>query len=189
MYLTRIRAGLFGVLLLLASGLTTPLPAISQAPLFSSSEDELPAVPDGPRKLTKKVDFVFRASEFYFAGSTAFDMTTTVQGLGHPTTALKNDGTFLTHYYVVEKGWAGVFGKRDPFTAVAMNVLLNEGIDRFSRKLYTRGGRWRVLAYGTVLAKGTLNAIAAGNNIRQDERIDQQVRMATGYKGLIRWAK
>jgi len=116
-------------------------------------------------------------------------MTTTVRGLDHPTNALRSDGVLLTHFYVTENGWAGCLGKRDAFTAVAANVFLNVEIDRYSRKLYTRGGRWRALAYGAVLAKGTLNVIAAGSNIRSDERINQQVRTATGYKGLIVWAK
>jgi hypothetical protein len=188
LHLTRIRTGMAGVLLSLAMGLVTPKPTISQTPLFSPDEDVSPKVLE-PTKKIPKISFAFRASELYLAGGTAFDMTTTERGLGHPTTALRNDGSFLAHYYVVENGWAGVFGKRDAFTAMAANALLNEGIDRFSRKLYARGGRWRAFAYGTLLAKGTLNAIAAGSNIRSDERIDQQVRTATGYKGLIRWAK
>jgi hypothetical protein len=152
-------------------------------------EDGPPKVSEGTTKRIPKISFAFRASELYLAGGTAFDMTTTVRGLGHPTTASRSDGTLLTRYYVTEQGWAGFLGRRDPVTATAANILLNAGIDRFSRKLYTRGGRWRALAYGTVLAKGTLNAIAAGNNIRNNERINQQVRTATGYKGLIVWAK
>jgi hypothetical protein len=116
-------------------------------------------------------------------------MTTTVRSLDHPTTALRSDGTFLTHYYVKEDGWAGIFGRRDAATAVVANVLLNAGIDHFSRKLYSRGGRWRVLAYGMVLGKGTINAIAAGSNLRNDEGINKQVSLATGYKGQILWSK
>lgn len=115
-------------------------------------------------------------------------MTTTIQGLSHPTTAYRSDDIFLTHYYVVESGWAGCFGKRDIATAVAANVMLNVGIDWFSRRLYARGGRWRVLAFGALLAKGTSSMIAAGSNIQNNERIDRNVRLATGYQGRILWS-
>jgi hypothetical protein len=189
LHLTRIRAGVSGVLLLLAMGLPTSTPATAQSTLLSSDEDGPPKVLEGPTKQTPKVSFAFRASELYLAGGTAFDMTTTVRGLDHPTNALRSDGTLLTHYYASEKGWAGCFGKRDIVTAVGANVFLNVEIDRFSRKLYARGGRWRALAYGVVLTKGTLNVIAAGYNIRNDERINHDVRTATGYKGLIVWSK
>jgi hypothetical protein len=187
-YLTRIRAGDFGVLLLLMLGFIIPASAIAQAPLFSLYEGVHPKI-EGLPKPVPKLSFAFRASECYLAGGTAFDMTTTVRSLDHPTTALRNDGTFLAHYYVKEEGWAGIFGRRDMATAVIANVLLNVELDRLSRKLYSRGGRWRVIAYGVVLSKGTLNALAAGGNIRDDGRINQQVRVATGYRGLILWSK
>jgi hypothetical protein len=186
MHLKYIRAGFFGVLLTL--GLSGPRLALSQTQLFSTSEDEPPKAPE-PAKKIPRISFAFRASELFLSGGTAFDMTTTVRGLNHPTTALRSDNTFLAHYYVTENGWAGMFGKRDAFTAVMANTLLNAGIDRFSRKLYSRGGRWRVLAYGTVLARGTINAIAAGENTQMNERIDTSVRTATGYKGQIIWSK
>jgi hypothetical protein len=185
MHLRYVAAGLSGVLL--AMGLTTSSLALSQT-LPSTDEDGSPRALESTKKIPK-INFAFRASELYLSGGTAFDMTTTVRGLDHPTTALRSDKTFLAHYYVVEKGWAGVFGRTDPFTAVAANVLLNAGIDRFSRKLYARGGKWRALAYGTVLAKGTINAVAAGENTRMDERIDRDVRNMTGYKGQIVWSK
>ena len=184
MNLTIVRAGI-GMLLMAASFATSPLSASSQT-LFSL-ENGRPRMPDA--KQVPKTSFVFKASEFYLAGGTAFDMTTTVQGLGHPTTACKSDGSFLTHYYVVETGWARFLGDRDPTSAVMANVILNAGIDRFSRRLYARGGRWRALAIGTNVLKGTLNAFAAGSNIRSDERINQRVRLATGYRGMIVWSR
>lgn len=180
---------MFGVMLSLSVGLITPPFAISQTPLLSFFEGGRLKPSEGPPKPVPKLSFAFRASETYLTGGTAFDMTTTVRSLDHPTTALRDDGTFLTHYYVKEEGWAGIFGRRDAFTAVAANVLLNAGIDRFSRRLYSRGGRWRVFAYGALFTKGTLNAIAAGSNIRNDERINGEVRLATGYKGQIIWSK
>ncbi len=178
---------MFGVLLMMGATTSSSL-ALSQTLLFSTSEDEPPKAPE-PAKRIPKISFAFRASEFFLVGGTAFDMTTTARGLDHPTTALRSDKTFLAHYYVTENGWAGMFGKRDVFTAVVANTLLNAEIDRFSRKLYSRGGRWRALAYGTVLARGTISAIAAGENTRMDERINQTVRTATGYKGQIIWSK
>ncbi len=185
MYLNLIRAGFIGMLLAM-SVMNSSSSAYAQTS-FSPEGDEVPKAPEA--KQVQKTGFGFRASEAFLAGGTAFDMTTTVQGLSHPTTANRSDGSFLTHYYVKETGWAGVFGNRDAFTAVTANVFLNAGIDRYSRRLYARGGRWRALGIGTLLFKGTLNSIAAGSNIRNDARIDQQVRLATGYKGRIIWSR
>ena len=182
MYLTVIRAGIVGMLLIMS--VMNSLSASCQT-LFPSGDDRL-KVPEAKR--AKKTSFAFKASELYLAGGTAFDMTTTVEGLSHPTTACRSDNSFLTHYYVVESGWAGYFGKRDAVTAVTANVMLNVGIDWFSRGLYARGGRWRALAIGTLLLKGTFNAIAEGNNIRNTDRINQRVRLATGYRGQIIWS-
>jgi hypothetical protein len=186
MQLTTIRAGFFGVLLVTMGLVNLSLPANSQT-LFSL-QGGMMRIPK-PEQVPKKPSFVFRASEFYLAGATAFDMTTTVDGsgLGHPTTAYRSDGSFLTHYYVVEKGWAGFLGRRDPWTAVGANVIKNAVIDRYTNKLYALGGRWRPVAIGVNVLTGTLNALAAGSNIRSGERIDQQVRLATGYKGKIVW--
>lgn len=181
-YLTMVRVQFIGTLL--AIGLAASLSALAQT--SSSPEDDRPKIPEA--RQVSKTSFAFKVSEAYLAGGTAFDMTTTASGLDHPTNAYRSDGSFLTHYYVVEKGWAGFLGRRDAFTAIAANVILNAGIDRLSHKLYARGGRWRALGIGTLLLKGTLNTIAAGSNIRNDARIDNQVRLATGYKGQIVWS-
>lgn len=183
MNLTKIRAGSFGMLLL-AMGLITPSPANSQS-MFSL---EMVRVEVPKAKPVPKTSFAFKASELFLASGTAFDMTTTARGLGHPTTAYRSDGSFLTHYYVEETGWAGFLGNRDAFTAVGANVVKNVLMDRFSRRLYARGGRWRTVAFGVNILQGTLNSIAAGKNIRSDERIDSQVRLATGYGGRIVWS-
>jgi hypothetical protein len=182
MYLTVIRAGMFGMLL--AMSVMNSLSANSQT-LFPPEHDTS-KVPKA--ESVKKTSFAFKASELYLAGGTVFDMTTTVQGLDHPTTAYRSDNIFLTHYYPVESGWAGCFGNRDAFTAVGANVVLNVGVDLVSRSLYARGGRWRALAFGALLLKGTFNVIAASNNIRNDERINADVRLATGYRGQIIWS-
>jgi hypothetical protein len=115
-------------------------------------------------------------------------MTTTVRSLDHPTTASRSDGLFLTHYYVRETGWAGFLGRRDAFTAIGANVFKNAVMDRYSRGLYARGGRWRTVAFGMNIAQAVFSSVAAGNNIRLDGRINQQVRLATGYRGLIVWS-
>jgi hypothetical protein len=188
LHLTTTRVGLLGRVLLMMMGLASlSLSADSQTSV--APENDRAQVPEAPR--VEKPGFVFRASELYLAGGTAFDMTTTVRGLQHPTTALRSDGSFLTHYYVVEKGWAGFLGNRNCVTAVAANVALNVAVDRFSRKLYARGGRWRGVAIAALLAKGTFNVIGASNNIRSDsdERIDNQVRLATDYRDQIRWSQ
>jgi hypothetical protein len=186
MNLTNIRAGGLAGVLLIAMSLVNSLLSANAQSMFSLEQDRAEVPKAAP---VKKTSATFKASEFYLAGGTAFDMTTTVRGLGHPTTACMGNGTPLTQYYVKETGWAGFLGSRDAFTAVAANVFLNYEIDRYSRKLYLRGGHWRAVGIGALLAKGTLNVIAAGNNIRNDERIDRQVRLATGYNGQIVWSR
>ena len=179
--LTLIRAGIIGVLL--AMNVTNSSSANSQTLVSPGVSRKVSGAKQVP-----KTSFAFRASELYLAGGTAFDMTTTIQGLSHPTTAYRSNDTFLTHYYVVESGWAGCFGKRDIVTAVTANVMLNVGVDWLSRRLYARGGHWRVLAFGALLTKGTFSMIAAGSNIQNNERIDRNVRLATGYRGTILWS-
>ena len=189
MYHITVRAGVLGVLLALAGAgfATLPSAAVAQTS-FSSSNDGLPDAPDGPTKrIPQKTPFAFRASEFVLAGATTFDMSTTVVSLDHPTTAHGSDGLIVARYYAEEQGWAGMFGKRDAWTAVTANVFLNAGIDRYSRRLSARGGRWRALGYGMNFAKAAFNTGAAISNIRNNERIDQRVRRATGYKGPIYW--
>ena len=184
MNLTKIRAGSFGMLLLVM-GLTNLSPANSQSMFpFIRSTAEIPKA-----KPVQKTSLAFKGSELFLASGTAFDMTTTARGLNHPTTAYRSDGSFLTQYYVNETGWAGFLGKRDAFTAVGANVFKNVLVDRYSRRLYARGGRWRTLAFGINILQGVINSVAAGSNIRSDERIDRKVRLATGYGGRIVWSR
>ncbi len=184
MHHVTIRAGVFGALLALAAtGLITPPVAAVAQTSFSSGNDGLPDAPDGPTKrIPKKTAFAFRASEFFLGGATAFDMSTTVMSLDHPTTAHGSDGLIIAHYYAEEQGWAGMFGKRDVWTAVTANVLLNAAIDRYSRRLFARGGRWRALGCGVNIAKAAFNAGAAISNIRSNGRIDQRIQRMTGEK-------
>jgi hypothetical protein len=184
MNLTKIRAESFGMLLLV-TGLTNPSPANPQS--MFSLEKERAEIPKA-EQVPKRTSLAFKASELFLFSGTAFDMTTTVKGLDHPTSAYTSEGKFLTHYYVEETGWAGFLGRRDAFTAVGANVFKNVLMDRYSRRLYARGGRWRTLAFGMNILQGTLNSIAAGNNIRSDDRIDRKVRLATGYRGAIIWS-
>lgn len=180
--LTIIWTIVFGMLMM---GISHPSSATCQS-MFSLEQDRT-EVPKA--KPVKKTGFVFKASEVYLAGGTAFDMTTTVRGLDHSTTAYMSNGAPLTHYYVKETGWAGYLSSTDASTVVLSNVALNCGVDWLSRRLYARGGRWRTIAVGALLAKGTFNIISASNNIRNDGQVDNQVRTATGYRGLIVWSR
>jgi hypothetical protein len=182
MHLTKIWTIVFGMLMM---GLVHSSSAKCQS-MFSLEQDRA-EVPKA-KPVVKKTSFVFKASEAYLAGGTAFDMTTTVRGLDHSTTAYTSSGTPLTRYYVKETGWARYLSSTDPSTVVLSNVALNCGVDWLGRRLYARGGHWRTIAVGALLVKGTLNIISASNNIRNDGQIDNQVRIATGYRGLVVWS-
>lgn len=170
--------------LLIAMSLGNSLCAFAQA----STTDK-----DPPRELVlkknQKIDFLYHASEAYLTAGTGFDMMTTANGLGHPTTASSTSGVFLTHYYAEETGWARIAGPRDTSGVILANVALNLGIDLLDRKLYKRGGKWRAVATSLNVLKGTSNVVAAVNNIRTNEGIDKVVQMQTGYTGRIVWSK
>lgn len=100
-----------------------------------------------------------------------------------------DNNQFLMRYTVTEDGWAGFLGKRDAFTAVSANVLLNVGVEKFSRRLYLRGGRWRYVAIGLLVAKATDNLVAGIHNERLQAGIDGRVRQMTGYRGTIVWSR
>src|SRR5258708_28155643 len=63
----------------------------------------------GPQRESRKLDFLFKASNAYLLGGTAFDMATTAQGINHPTIASRTDGSVLTMYHGTEAGWATIF--------------------------------------------------------------------------------
>jgi hypothetical protein len=156
------------------------------------AQTSTPVGDDAPREVVKKsqkIDFLYHASEAYLAAGTSFDMMTTANGLGHPTTAWTNNGVFLTHYYVQEKGWARIAGRRDTAGVVLANVVLNAGIDLLDRKLYRRGGKWRTVAVGLNVLKGTGNFAAGINNMRTLNGIDKVVQMQTGYRGAVVWSR
>jgi hypothetical protein len=117
------------------------------------------------------------------------DVFTTVHNLDHPTTAYREDGTFLTNYYVVETGWTRYFGDRSPGAASVANSALNAGVMMLSRRLYRRGGRWRFAALALVLAKAGANLDGGIRNERFSESIDHRVQLATGYKGVVLWSQ
>lgn len=149
---------------------------------FAQTED----MPDEPESNTDQVSVTYRVSDVYLAVGTMLDMTSTVRLMGHPTIAYRGDGSVLTHYHGIEAGWARVFGDRNEFTAVAANVGLNVGLNLLSRKIYRRGGYWRVLAIGMNVLKGTDNLVAGIHNIRYNA--DRNVRSVTGYSGPIHWS-
>lgn len=161
-------------------------PSANSQSTFSSWRDR----PDVPvvRRVPQKPSFAFIASEISLAGGTAFDLATTATLLNHPTAAYMSDGQFLTHYYTTEDGWAGVFGKRDPVSATLANGIKNAMLERFTYRLYERGGRWRILGFGLNFLQGGISSAAAIHNIRFGGRIDEQVRLATGYRGQIVWS-
>ena len=101
--------------------------------------------------------------------------------------AYRTNNTFLMRYVVTEDGWARCFGSRNAFTAASANVLLNAGITRFSDRLYRRGGRWRIVAVGLLVAKATSNTLAGVQNLELQADIDNNVRKMTGYRGAIVW--
>ena len=159
--------------------------AVAQNSPSSADEDR----PLSQINKVRKIDFLYYASEAYLAAGTGFDMMTTAHNLGHPTTAYSASGSFLTHYYVQETGWASVVGPRNTSGVILANVALNLGIDLLDRKLYRRGGKWKTAAVSLNVLKGTGNIICGINNIRTSDGIDKVVQMQTGYKGVIVWSR
>ncbi|HVN26466.1 MAG TPA: hypothetical protein VMT99_02325 [Candidatus Paceibacterota bacterium] len=104
------------------------------------------------QKADKRIDFAFKASRWYLRGATGLDMSTTYIGLDRS--------------HGVETGWAKCFGNRNTSAVIAANAGLNAGIDWLDRRLYQRGGRWRILATSLNVLKGTGNALDGVNNIR-----------------------
>jgi len=134
-----------------------------------------------------KLDFLFKASNTYLWAGTSLDMATTIQALHHPPIARQANGSFLMSYPSRETGWAGRLGIQNAGGVVAANAFLNFGINLLSRKLYRKGGRWRILAIGLNLYKGTDNAMAGIHNIRYSGSLDDRIRQATGYRGQVVW--
>lgn len=166
-------------LTLVALGLFCPSLANAQVQRFLKAE---------PGKGAGKLGLLYRSSGLYLLGGTMLDMSSTVRALNHPTLALKADGSVLTRYYSIETGWAGCFGRRNTGAVVMANVALNVGINLLSRNLYRRGGRWRVLAIGVNVLKGTDNLMAGIHNVRYSAGVDGRLRMTTGYSGPISWS-
>lgn len=145
--------------------------------------------PPPVKRKSDKIDFLFKASRPILAAGTTVDLYTTVHNLDHPTTAYRADGTLLTRYYVVEKGWARYFGDRGPFAASTANAVLNTGVVFLSSTLYLRGGRWRYVAVGLMLAKAGASFYGGVQNERFLGSIDGRVRRETGYQGVILWSR
>ncbi len=172
---------------LCAAGLAASPRVHAQSQSSPFEREDRPRAPE--KKKPDRTDFFYMASEGYLVGGTWMDSSTTVKGLEHPTMAYRKDNTFLMRYEVTENGWAGCFGKRDAFTASSANILLNVGIAELSRRLYRRGGHWRIAAITLNLAKGTGGMMAGIHNAQLDTSIDQRVRTLTGYHGVIVWSR
>jgi hypothetical protein len=141
-----------------------------------------------PKKETDKIGFLYKASDIYLSGATLLDMSSTVRVLHHPTTASRTDGSVLARYQGEEVGWASFLGKRNTGAAVGANVLLNVGMDLLGRRLYRRGGHWKILAVAVNVLKGTDNLMAGVHNIRYSSNIDGNICLATGYTGRVIWS-
>ena len=169
---------------LCVAALTCPLHI--QAQTTELTDEMRPKEPE--RKKPDKIDFLHWASRGYLAAGTWLDSSTTANGLNRPTMAYRaSNNTFLMRYTVTEDGWASFLGKRDTVTAVGANVFLNVGVERFSKRLYLRGGRWRYVAIGLLVAKATDNLVAGIHNEQLQAGIDGRVRQLTGYRGAIVW--
>jgi hypothetical protein len=160
--------------------------SLSHAIAQTQTRDDLPSA---PRKKSDTIDFLYRASPVVLSAATTLDMVSTVRGLDHPTVAYREDGSVLTNYVVVEKGWARCFGNRNVLAATTANIALNAGVMMLSRRLYLRGGRWRIAALGLVLVKAGANFEGGIQNERLLANVDQQVRLSTGYAGAILWSQ
>ncbi len=170
-------------LLMLAMSASSP-PANAQDQLFRNEDGRR----ESREKRADKLDFLYKASNVYLFAGTSLDMVTTVQGLNHPEMARRTDGSVLGRYPGVETGWAGCFGRRNTFAVVSANVALNVGINLLSRKIYRRGGHWRILAVALNVLKGTDNMAAGFHNMKYASALDERIR-ATGYTGQIVWSR
>ncbi len=139
-----------------------------------------------PKRETGKIAFLYKASNLYLLGGTTVDMITTARLMNHPTMAYRADGSALGLYSGVETGWARCLGRKNTGATVMANVALNAGVGLLSRKLYRRGGHWRIVAIAVNVLKGTNSMVAGIHNIRYDR--DEYVRKATGYKGQVVWS-
>ena len=172
-----------------AVALTLVAMSILSSSAFAQIQDLRESRFPGPERKADKIDFLYKVSNAYFTGGTLLDMSTTYRVLRHPTIARRADNAVLAHYQGIETGWAGRFGRRNTAAAIGANVALNVGLSFLSRKLYRRGGRWRILAIGVNVLKGTDNIVAGIHNARYSAGVDGDVRMATGYSGPIYWSR
>jgi len=169
-------------ILLIALGLVSPTLAFTQ---FQSLPDE-PAQPRQVEKVPKR-DFLYLASEAYLVGGTVVDMRTTAEGLDHPTSAYTTSGKFLMQYTIRESGWASFLGVHNTFRVTTANVLMNTGLDLLDRKLYRRGGRWRIAAISLNVAKATIGVTDGLRNMKVLGNVDKVVQLQTGYRGAVVW--
>lgn len=177
------RVAVVVVLMFMVAGAGPPL-VLAQDQFFRQKGEWEPRREDG-----RKLDLLYKASRVYLFAGTSLDMVSTARALDHPTVARRTDGSVLGRYPAMETGWAGRFGRRNTTAIVAAHVGLNTGIDLLSRRIYRRGGRWRILAIALNVLKGTDNMVAGIQNIRYSRALDRQVVEATGYKGSIVWSR
>lgn len=180
----------FYVAVMSALGVFFPVCAFAQSPIHDRLHHRRPLV-NAPsarrRKKASRLDLLHWAADGYLAGGTVLDAVTTANGLDHPTMAYRTNGSFLMRYVLRENGWARCLGNRDVRGVVTANIALNLGVFLLSQRLYHRGGRWRYLAIGLLVAKATSSTLAGLHNHRLEVDVNKHVRKATGYKGAIVW--
>ena len=169
--------------MLMAVSIACSSPAIAQIQNFQRENSQ-----ESPKK-AERLDHLYRASQFYFLGATVLDLSSTAQVLGHPSVARGENEQLLARYYGTETGWASFLGERNAGAAVAANASLNAGLGLLSQRLYRRGGRWRILAIGINVLKGTDNLAAGIHNLNYIASIDGRVRALTHYRGRIYWSR
>ncbi len=142
-----------------------------------------------PREESGKTDLLFKASRWYLIAGTSLDGVTTAMVLDHPPIARQGtDGKFLGRYRGTETGWASFVGDRSASKVVLANALLNLAVDWSARRLYRRGGKWKYLAIGLNLCKGTASFVGGVHNVRVNADANGVVRRTTGYTGRIVWS-
>ncbi len=152
----------YGVVILLAMS-SSSLPAVAQntstfQPIKRFSVEALVMSPKNVERVdhVDPIDRAFKASQWYLRGATVVDMSTTVIG--------------MEYAHGVETGWGRCFGPHNTSAVVAWNVGLNLGTEFLSRKIYQRGGKWKYVATGLNVLKGTGNLAAGFHNASYIER-------------------
>jgi len=139
----KVRACVCLMLLVAWIGISASLARADESESFLLKKVEKPKPKEDNR--SHKLDLLFQASQIYLSSGTSVDGVTTGLALNHRPIARQADGVFLMSYPSRETGWVSRFGLQNPSGVIAANVGLNLGIGLLSRRMYRRGGRWRLV--------------------------------------------